>query len=399
MARCARPRSGQVSGVPQRWGPWRRCRAPRAPHRQARGTAGGWGARGGTDAGGGSLGGPLLPLPARGVVTACASADYYDLDRVVSAAAEHRGLRLLWSWPPPPTTRHAVHREAQLAVVALACVAAPFGSGQRCALVFREGCLVTWGPPPEAGERCALTETLAPAEVHADLAAPPGGILGPRTLARLRGLYARPSVEGVACARHGSTDLVETMDYTTAAAAEPAVAPDEDLFLIPAPGASLADQLPQLLPGSYALAQSVKIDAFARQSDPLRQQLKEWQRALLSRHSFPSAGQLLAMRAHVRLIRNDAASGACSETPRIFWSDQAQLCTRYEQCRDHLEVRDRAEVLSGRLGAAADDAAFLAEEMHTAHGHRLELIIIYLIMVEVAIALLNIAFGGFPQPH
>ena len=91
-------------------------------------------------------------------------------------------------------------------------------------------------------------------------------------------------------------------------------------------------------------------------------------------------GTLLSLRANLNLY-----SELTDSLPDIFWDSPHELGleTYYDQISRALDVDIRIKLLNEKMDYAAEIAAVLREQLGEQHGHRLEWIIIWLIVIEV----------------
>lgn len=78
------------------------------------------------------------------------------------------------------------------------------------------------------------------------------------------------------------------------------------------------------------------------------------------------------------------------DTPDIFW-DHEELEPLYHKGSGYLDLSRRTSVLNKRLDVIADLYALFRDERHVQKGHRLEWIVIWLIVVEIVLDLLELA--------
>jgi uncharacterized Rmd1/YagE family protein len=152
------------------------------------------------------------------------------------------------------------------------------------------------------------------------------------------------------------------------------------------------DDINTKLPYSYALVQSVKLDAMNASLEPVARVVKHWQQQL------SVDGRLLCTLKNLRQVKtnllglNEALNFghmmATQTTPRIFWSGEFHSARGYyrEAC-DHLEIDDRASNLKGQMESIDETLSYLHDEAHATENEWLTRVIIGLIMFEVLAAL------------
>jgi uncharacterized Rmd1/YagE family protein len=79
------------------------------------------------------------------------------------------------------------------------------------------------------------------------------------------------------------------------------------------------------------------------------------------------------------------------DTPEFFW-DHPELEPFYRRTSHYLDVSKRVEVLNKRLNVVHELFEILSNELNHQHSSRLEWTIIFLIVIEVIIALLRDLF-------
>ena len=98
-------------------------------------------------------------------------------------------------------------------------------------------------------------------------------------------------------------------------------------------------------------------------------------------------GELLHIRAQLNLY-----SELTDSLPDIFWDSPHELGLEnyYEQVGRVLDVGKRIRVLNERMDYASEIARVLRERLSERHGHALEWVIIWLIVIEVAYGSLHL---------
>jgi len=144
---------------------------------------------------------------------------------------------------------------------------------------------------------------------------------------------------------------------------------------------------------SYALAQSVRLGSFELVVD----------RSIASTRSIPETmadtgevdleardlakqmGGLLVLRCDVNLHTD------ILDTPDIFW-DEERFEPRYVACRGYLDIDKRVDILNQRLGVLKDLYDLLQNSLNVKHTNKLEWIVIILILVEVLLECIQLAW-------
>lgn len=144
------------------------------------------------------------------------------------------------------------------------------------------------------------------------------------------------------------------------------------------------------LPFSYALAQSLKIDTVDGALRPVLGHVKDWQKELaLTGHMACSVKQLRMTKAQLLAVYDEVDFGAnVQTTPKLFWMPEyQQLRPLYKQVRLHLEIDGRLEVLEDRAETVNEALDYLSGEVHSEANEFLTWVIIWLIGIEIVLAL------------
>ncbi|KAL3241070.1 Rmd1p [Nakaseomyces bracarensis] len=143
---------------------------------------------------------------------------------------------------------------------------------------------------------------------------------------------------------------------------------------------------------SHAVAQSVKISLFEELVDntiedtqDIPQEIASSGKVSMSKEDImKSIGELFILRININL------HGSVLDSPEIMWSEP-QLEPIYQATRGYLEINQRVALLNQRLEVISDMLQMLKEQLGHSHEEYLELIVIVLVIVQVLIALVNIA--------
>ncbi|KAI8584718.1 hypothetical protein K450DRAFT_217673 [Umbelopsis ramanniana AG] len=147
---------------------------------------------------------------------------------------------------------------------------------------------------------------------------------------------------------------------------------------------------------SHAIAQSVKMTLFERLIDDtinetkyIPQVMAESGKVHMSRVAITKKiGQLFIMRINVNLVSN------ILDTPEIFWSEPA-LEPLYSAIRGYLEISQRVELLNQRVQVISDLLDMLKDHLNSSHGEQLEWIVIWLIAMEILVAVITTGLDAF----
>eukprot|EP00053_Salpingoeca_punica_P008786 m.78481 g.78481 ORF g.78481 m.78481 type:complete len:408 (-) comp14749_c0_seq1:276-1499(-) len=145
------------------------------------------------------------------------------------------------------------------------------------------------------------------------------------------------------------------------------------------------------LAASYGLATSVKLDSFelaiSRTIEITSHIPEDLARdgviRLTKREVSQYIGELYIQKASVNLMFD------ILDAPDFFWNED-DLGLIYNKCRKMLDIDQRVEVLNRRLDVLAELLAILREEKSEQNSHRLEIIVIFLIIVEILLGVSQI---------
>ncbi|ORX58891.1 DUF155-domain-containing protein [Hesseltinella vesiculosa] len=151
---------------------------------------------------------------------------------------------------------------------------------------------------------------------------------------------------------------------------------------------------------AHAIAQSVKMTLFERLIDDtinetkyIPQVMAESGNIHMSRTAITKKiGQLFIMRINVNLVSN------ILDTPEIFWSEPA-LEPLYSAIRSYLEISQRVELLNQRVEVISDLLEMLKDHLNSSHGEHLEWIVIWLIAMEIVVAVITTTVDAFSLSH
>ena len=147
-----------------------------------------------------------------------------------------------------------------------------------------------------------------------------------------------------------------------------------------------------MLAASHALAQSTKLAIYERRAALLAAATESIPRQMAATgETSLSAREATMLRGRVFLQRADLnVASAVLDSPAFLWQAPDRYARLYEETREYLEVETRAEVLNTRLNVLEDLVSAVVSNLETENGTRLELIVIWLIVIEVVIGLVEI---------
>lgn len=144
---------------------------------------------------------------------------------------------------------------------------------------------------------------------------------------------------------------------------------------------------------SYALAQSIKLSMFEytidktiKQTKHLPEDLARKGKIFLSRKQISQRiGALFIDRSSVNLYSD------MLDEPEFFW-DYPEHQPMYREAAKCLDIKTRVEVLNNRLAIAGELLEILNDQLNHQHSSTLEWTIIWLIVIEVVLAVLRDIF-------
>jgi uncharacterized Rmd1/YagE family protein len=142
---------------------------------------------------------------------------------------------------------------------------------------------------------------------------------------------------------------------------------------------------------SHGLAQSAKMGAFEEVISKAFQKTKDFPEDLAKYGKIPLSrkqirkkmGELFIERSMINLHVD------VLDTPEFFW-DHSDLEPLYTTIANELDIKTRGQILNQRLDIVRELFEMLGNELNHQHSSRLEWIIIWLIICEVIISLLQV---------
>ncbi|KAG2484146.1 hypothetical protein HYH03_017028 [Edaphochlamys debaryana] len=154
---------------------------------------------------------------------------------------------------------------------------------------------------------------------------------------------------------------------------------------------------------SYGLAQSTKMCVFEKataalgaETESLPVLLAENGKVHLSDTEIGKLlGRVFVLKRSVNLL------GSVLGTPEFFWYAPDQLQALYSRITEYVELSTRAQLLNGRFEVLQELLELLRAQEENRHGTRLELVVIWLIVVEVVLGVFELLemFGVIGIPH
>ncbi len=154
------------------------------------------------------------------------------------------------------------------------------------------------------------------------------------------------------------------------------------------------DEAKTLLAVSHAMAQSIKLSVFEQQALETINTTRHLPASLASQGKINLSKKALAkIRGQLFLAQTDInLNYDLLDTPDFFW-EHPEYQSLYAMAASYLELQPRTDVLSKKLETIHGLLEMLADEQKHQHSSTLEWIIIWLIMVEIIITLLEKFFS------
>jgi len=164
----------------------------------------------------------------------------------------------------------------------------------------------------------------------------------------------------------------------------------------------ISDMHHEKLAISLALAHSLKLSYFEERVDSKIESTKQYPQKLASTGKINmSQTEIAKLIGELFIVRNSVnLYSDILDTPDVFWEEDMFLPT-YETARSYFDVDKRIEVMNSRMDIIRELLDLMSSQQEQTHGLRLEWIIIWLILIEVAVEvcwqmLLKDVFGLFP---
>jgi uncharacterized Rmd1/YagE family protein len=171
-----------------------------------------------------------------------------------------------------------------------------------------------------------------------------------------------------------------------------------DHFLLPCSNTEdLTSASISMLCASHALAQSAKIDYLEMKITEVTQSCKPLPRELKDSGAVTiTERHLLQLRGEVLSYRLMLKSGSdLLDEPELFWQN-AYLKPIFHATKECFEINERVKALDTKLDADNEILSMIADQFHERHGARLEWIVIWLVLVEVIIGVLELLLDVKP---
>lgn len=150
------------------------------------------------------------------------------------------------------------------------------------------------------------------------------------------------------------------------------------------------DDATEKLTISFAFAQSAKLSVFETALDTTIEEIRPIpvELAATGRSKF-SANEVARLTGKVFLERNEVnLYSNILDTPDFFWEAE-ELEPLYRRVNRYLDIEDRVRILNGRLDIVNDLLESLSSQLEIRNSHRLEIIVIALIALEIILELVK----------
>eukprot|EP00878_Enallax_costatus_P019516 GHUV01020590.1.p1 GENE.GHUV01020590.1~~GHUV01020590.1.p1 ORF type:complete len:327 (+),score=56.52 GHUV01020590.1:1601-2581(+) len=143
---------------------------------------------------------------------------------------------------------------------------------------------------------------------------------------------------------------------------------------------------------SYALAQSTKLSLHERRVTEMVLETKHLPESLARTGKVSLKSETIAKLIGKVFIQKAAVNLLSSvlDTPEFFWRAPDSFQALYERICEYLELEERVEVLNARFAVLQEMLDMLRDHENNHHNARLEWIVIWLIVIEVVVGLLEV---------
>jgi uncharacterized Rmd1/YagE family protein len=141
---------------------------------------------------------------------------------------------------------------------------------------------------------------------------------------------------------------------------------------------------------SYGLSQSVKLSVFESSAEKTIDENKKIPNELIQTGKISMSRRALAKKIGTLFAERNFINlnSDILDTPDFFWR-RPKYEPYYEMSVRFMDIKQRLTILNSRLKIIHELYEILSTELHHAHSTRLELIIVYLILIEVLIAIMR----------
>lgn len=141
---------------------------------------------------------------------------------------------------------------------------------------------------------------------------------------------------------------------------------------------------------SYGLSQSVKLSVFEASVEKTIDENKKIPNDLIKTGKISLSRKSLAKKIGVLFVERNFINlnSDILDTPDFFWR-RPKYDVYYDMAINFMDIKQRINLLNNRLAIIHELYEILSAELQHIHSSRLELIIIYLIMIEVILGLVR----------
>jgi uncharacterized Rmd1/YagE family protein len=145
---------------------------------------------------------------------------------------------------------------------------------------------------------------------------------------------------------------------------------------------------------SYGLSQSVKLLSFENSVDRTIESTKHIPNEIIKTGKISLSRKMLAILIGELFSKRNSINlhSTILDTPEFFWR-RPKYQPYYEMAVEFMDIPTRIDILNKRLDVIRELYEILSNELQHIHTSRLELIIIYLILIEVVIVIFRDLLG------
>lgn len=138
---------------------------------------------------------------------------------------------------------------------------------------------------------------------------------------------------------------------------------------------------------SHGLAQSVKLAIFENSTDRTIENTKYLPAELAEKGKISLSRKKISQKLGALFVERNSINLHTDilDTPEFFWR-RPRYEPYYEMVSEYMDLSTRLDILNRRLDVIRELYEILSEELKHAHSSRLEMVIIYLIFLEVVVA-------------
>ncbi|MEW5308059.1 MAG: hypothetical protein WDW38_000046 [Sanguina aurantia] len=143
---------------------------------------------------------------------------------------------------------------------------------------------------------------------------------------------------------------------------------------------------------SYALAQSTKLSVYEKRVVDIVLETKNLPETLAENGTVDITTVDIAKLIGKVFLQKSAVNLLSSvlDTPEFFWHAPDSFQALYQRLSEYLELPARVELLNSRFSVLQEMLDMLRDHQNNHHSVRLEMIVIYLIVIEVVVGLMEL---------